>query len=887
MTQLRFKAPKVDIEVSATKLRPYSIKKGDEGWMVYDQVSQLVQQQEASTTYLPADTFLEFGDRMERTIVSINRDRLKGVILRPVLRLAPKVADGAVYDPGISWVQDNYSFYPNIAQWDFNRSESGLFVECTQKYNYPPGTTQAQIANGSVAPYSSGLDYRGSYIDSDNYTGMCPNGFFAVGVRRGAIPPEFQQWVEENVSYSAASQTNVYFGGNSLGSPRWLLQIPLMGSPVLYENVNFAGNPEEEREPSVYPLPYWVLRPWTEGSLSAVTPAKIATDGMTYKVGAIGRAICVSESSFEDDFAYYLVGENKPDFIDNLQPVIPAGPVQVRNWPGACTIWLDLLEFPGAGVLQRYPFEVPKIDVGKTFAYWNRQPKPLEGVEDNDVLANLVTVSDTAPYKLRYDMILRRGVFPSEALSMPTETPTYTTPFLEAVTSYKWPVLDENALRWTKPQNVPIELNSDLAMGSSEAQHHRLTVDNRAITNPPSGPVPESGYVPAGVIGVGREVKITAGWIYEQPVAPAAEEPGDGEEEGGNGDEAEKDWTVTEWEEVPALVQQGVFTVIEPSYNVREANFDLTDMLGLLALKRWEWGTVSVRGWPLHDFIVWLMEDAGIGAKLRDIENLGIIVPADTDHATWENGTPYAQIITECIERFASGVSSGGGPSGAALWYDGQDNKIKTGCRYCRTKRNMLNWEAHQDNGWASSGCLAADELRIAGGVDFTMVDRPEQGSDFASLFIAKSVEVRVVPIRDGRYANRIVVIGKTRGGAPIYSRWTNEAALYHGEGIPGEEFIGFPVTHTEEDSSLQTQEQCDNRLDQLVQWLSGWPRMVSILAPLMPEARPGMVLKVSSGRYAGIHGKTFRITNVSHQLQSHETGIEAREITGTGGGAE
>lgn len=880
-TQTRFKTVKVEVEISGTKLRGYEIAKGDEGWMFYDPIPELAKKQQIVSNYMADSAFLEFGEKDERTVLILDRPHLKGAILHPYLRLAPKIEDGEVSAPDVSWAKENYVFSPTETEtdaglyWDFTRSESGLFIECTQKYLYPPGTTQAQIDSGEVAPVTAAMGYRGSETD-DGYIGMCPNGFFAAGVRRSAVSDEAEKWLEKNFSYSAAQYTNIYFGANP-PQQRWCLRVPLIGAPVLYENTHYAGSCPPGW---TWLYPNWVVRPWTDGSLKAVNPQKAAKEGLTYKIGAIGHTICVTESSFEDDFAYYVVGEDLPADPQSFQPVIPAGPVMIHNWPGQVTMWLDLMMFPEEGWLYRRPFEVPSYDEDRRSIYCNGQPTSLPDVDGNEIGDPVVATVEpaTVPPQVHYSLPLTRGKYPGTDLivgnMLPGELMTFTTPFLEAVTVYQDSKLTENVVLWTKPQNVPLELTSDMAMGSACAQHHRLRLDNRQITNPkPSGvTAPDSGYVPTGDLSPGRDVRLKAGWIYET-CDPGATDP--------------------VWTELPALVQQGIFTVVEPCYDPREGDFDLTDLLGILNLKRWEWGTLCARGWYVYDFVTWLLQDAGIGPKWFDIEDLQTLIPDDSERSTWKVGTSYAQIISECVDRFGHGIIAPGSGAaghhhvGASLWYDGQDGKIHTGCRYCRTKRTVDNWQTHEDNGWASSGCLAADTARVTGGVDFVMVDTPVETADYSSLFIAKRVEVKVTPLHADKYANRIVVVGKAPGGYPIYSRWTNEAALYHGEGTPPEEYVGFPVTHIEEDDTLTTQELADARLNQLKQWLTSWPRLVSITAPLIPNAKPGHVLKVTAGQYAGIHGKTFRVTGVNHRARSHETCLEGREISGSGGGTE
>ena len=863
-TQTRYKTVNAKVELGTTRLRRYEVAQGDEGWMYYDRVADLVKRGQMAGSFFTESQFLEFGSKIPTETITLDRQYLKGAILRPYLRNAPHIVDGSVSTVDEAWVKANYAFAPtNWDYWDFTRSEDHLFIECTQKYQYAIGTSQASIDAGTAFPLVTRLAYSGAQLgdgvdapydpyglpDFDPCVGMCPNGFFAAGLRRQALTDEANEFLTTNLSYSTAQFTNIVFG-----NARWALQVPLCGKPRLYENVN--SFPAPPGWGYLYPS-VWVYRPWTEGNLSAVDPKKAATDGVTYRIGAIGQAICVTESSWDDDFAYYMDPAKR-------DPVMPAGPVSIENWPGQCSLWLDLMQFPEDAVLYRYPFEVPSYHEDRQiFTPFGHPATPLPDVDGGQVGTITPGVLDGYPNYMHYSVQLDRGQYPSAdwLLEHPDVDAllTYTTPFVEAVTAQQDPGLTDNGGPiYVEATNATLDGEMAMESGNSSSQSQSLTVDNRIVTNPPGEyDVPaDSGWVPTADFAPGMQVRLSAGWIYEtrdSEVLPQV------------------------WTEVDGVVSQGSFWIVDADRNAKEGRFQLTDMLGCLGLARWTLGDLCGRGWHVKNFVEWLLESQGIGPDWYDLEDLDPAgyINEDSDKATWKLGTPIGQIIAEALDRFG----------GAVLWYDGLTNKLKSGCRYCRTARTAATMAAHRDNAWSSSGCLAADAARWGGYAteDLLLVDMPNVATDPGSLWLALSTRVRTSPLTGGEYANEIIVRGQSADDtkAPIVGYWRNTRGLYRGEGDVADDYIGFAVPFVGEDSSLNTRADVNNRLVELVMSKSSWCRTVEVTTPFLPAIKPGHVMRIEGGKAMGAHDCFWRITKVRHGLKAHQTTLEGREILG------
>jgi len=687
--------------------------------------------------------------------------------------------------------------------------------------------------DGSGNPQASSVSYTGYQTGVDlgvpTYVGACPNVFFFAGVKRQALT---EDKVEElkTTGYSDAEWTNIIWGNNS-----WCLHIPLVGRPQLYENISTA--PKPPNYPKVW-VDEWVPRQWTEGELSKIDVERAADDGYAYKIGVIGNAIAVTESSFEDNFAYYIVK-------NRTQPIVPAGPIIINNWPGQAVLRLSPLFFRNA-TIYRFPFYVETFR--ETDAYYRIFGQPSVDLGVGQGVTGVLEEVPGYPAYLHYWLEILRGQYPD--ILRDGDIYTYTTPFIQMVTIWQEPnITDNGALSFTDI-DLPYELSLSSELGTSTSQTYRIVVDNRLALDSDAA---EAGESPTADLKPGRVVKVVAGWSYT------------------NG------YEFTE--------ELGQYQIVVPQRDATLGSFDLTDILGMLALSEWDKGRLSFIGWNPANAIEFLLRLYGIGPDWYDIEDLGLklFVGQDPSNQTWswKAGTSIVQILTDLAEK---------GGRGAAIWYDGSDNKIKTGCKYCRTKRSAFNWYSHQDNGWNSTGCRAADIARVQAntgrtdGIDYVIIAGQADASDKTSLNFSEDLVGEIQLLRRGQYANRITVIGQAPDGRPLSAFWRDDDALYEQpDGSLGDKYIGFPVSRVVTDHNLQTQDAVNARLAELAHELGAWPFTIQLTIPMHTSIKPGYVIKIEGGKALEANGEIFRIQNIQHDVRSGRSEILARHMVTAG----
>jgi len=305
----------------------------------------------------------------------------------------------------------------------------------------------------------------------------------------------------------------------------------------------------------------------------------------------------------------------------------------------------------------------------------------------------------------------------------------------------------------------------------------------------------------------------------------------------------------------------------------------------MLSLSEWDRGRLCFVGWNPALAIEFVLQLYGIGPDWYDIENLGLTLYGGQDPSnqtwSWKAETSVVQILTDLAEK---------GGRGAAIWYDGSDNKIKTGCKYCRTKRSAFNWQSHQDNGWNSTGCRAADITRVQGatgrtdGIDYVIIASQADASNKTSLNFSEDLVGEVQLLRRGQYANRITVVGQAVDGRPLSAYWRDDDALYEQpDGSLGDKYIGFPVSRTVTDHNLQTQDAVNLRLVELAQELGAWPFTIHLTVPMHTSIEPGYVIKIEGGKALEANGKIFRIQNRQHDVRGGRSEILARHMVTAG----
>lgn len=913
VTQM-FKAPIVRVALADTRRRRYDINAGDEPFFVYDRLPDLAKQGKLYYTYFPANTLLQFGAQQVPHIISINRKHLKGVMPRPIYRQplpwaradgTPTRRWGVVTSPGgeewagggpIGTVHndfwDYYTFLPTAgANWDFNLAEDGLLWELTQKVAYT-GTGE-NLSDWIV----SVMGFAGTQNEYNINQGLCPNPFFTAGFRRQGIPPEFTaawgggtdgEWTFEEAmaalalgaNYILRACTQIVWGVNPEIFPdgRWMLHCPLQGKPMLYERV-LAGHPWVADPESAR----WEPRVWTEGDLSEITPKKAAEDGYTYHIGCMGHAICVSEGSFdgEGNFAYYLTGNMN-------EPVVPYGEMFIRNWPGQCTFWLDLNVFPTAK-LQRWPFAVPAFRAADVGSYLWGQPFSSVYQNATDPVDSAVVVSELPGIEgmaaellplglyedmatqglLRYDLLLSAGSYPVGA-DPQAEVVTQTPPFVEAVTLFQNPQLTDNgATTFTETDRGVVSLRAEEDLEELSAAHHELVLTNgmESFTVPTDElgepeEEPEGGWCATRDFTPGRQLQLqSVGWRMKNLDGSADSD---------------------------SVVSMGNYFIVGPRRRSRQALFDVTDLLGMVALAKWDGETdLNFRGWNASEAIAFGLEYNGIGTDQYDLEDTGLVVPDDRDHC-YERGTSWLKILRSLVD------------AGGTLYYDWSNGKVKSGCRYCRGARTAGTLLTHADNAWASSACLAVDAARIAGGVDFLAVDTPEPSDDGSlvpyEMYPADGFECEEATLDPRDFANQIVVVGKysqrtwARSGMhwpnmdgwdDIVGRWRNTASLDWNELTPDDDYLGWIISHIENDDSLQTEQQVWQRVAELAASMSTRAKKCRFWVPLLPTLRAGMVTKIQGAKYAQCHDLKFRITSVRHDPKTSLTQVRGRQMMG------
>ena len=931
-----FKTPKIEVALADSRKREYSIAAGSEGFFFYDRLASLAQAGKLYTSAFPANTMTQFGAQAIPHLIPINRQHLKGILPTPYYRQpVPAIrgddtptrrwgvttSTGAPDWPTPAGTIHNdfwnyYTFSPTgatyddfTAYWDFTLRPDGLLYDMTQKVAYEGDSSVPQNWIRSEVGFS------GPEL-ADGHMGQAPNPFFTVGFRRQACSPYMQSVAA--AAYILGNElpgTTISWGGlhidttlHTISYPygKWMLWCPVVGKPQLYEWVGadwvWAFDPN--------PAGHFVPRAWTEGDLEEYKAEKAADEGYTYHIGTMGHAICVSQSGYLNDqnFAYYLV-----EGAD--EPVCPSGQVLVSNFPGQFTCWLDLNVFPVA-TARSWPKYAPSLDVatvqgrvlGQPFSWAARAsedeaPVIVDTLPDTEgmsvsLVGPVATDDDGLTDHMRYDLRISEGVYPTGA-AIYDDVLTQTPPFVEAVQIWQEPVLTDNgAPAFTVPARPVADIGID---GEAEGnQRVGFTVSNLGPIGAPGDWV-DPATAPLADWNVGRAVKLNhVGWIYEDL-------------DGG----ADTDVTATWAEMWIAAVEAGFL----------EGRISLIDALGWLALAQWEGESdLCFRSWSVYDALRFGLEMNGFGARQYDLEDI-LDIP-ESDQLVHGRGKSWLEVMRSLAggdSRSDQGDPWGG--YGGVLYYDLSDGKVKTACRYCRTKRteavvgtdgngnDVLEWMTHSDNGWDSSGCLAADALRITGGVDLVAYLTPDvtwngfndplEAAPFWPYSVQPAWDFRceVAALDRQDYANSITVVGTSARRDKKYSlrgrwwrdariaaewsddrqilgHWRNADALDYTE-PPGDDFVGFTVSRVENDDALMTQQDVNQRVAQLAARSGVRAKKIRFVTPMAVAVKVGMVAQVQGAAWAGCDGLKFRLVGVRHDPSRGTTQFEGREMVG------
>jgi hypothetical protein len=282
------------------------------------------------------------------------------------------------------------------------------------------------------------------------------------------------------------------------------------------------------------------------------------------------------------------------------------------------------------------------------------------------------------------------------------------------------------------------------------------------------------------------------------------------------------------------------------------------DLMGIVALYECGDEMYPGDGWVVSDCIRDWLYAASIGDGMQSLETPGFTFPQSPklEERLWQpkRGVQLARFLQEVQEKAAHG---------GAIWCE--NGVICTGCKYCGAKRTSANWQQHQDNGWASTACLATDVARAgAGGIDAYLIGSAAERTGIAegaTIIEATSLR-RISESLLGRFANYVDVAGQDAFGRPIKaitwdydSIYTPAAANYMG---------GFVVPHIEASSSYRNSSLINIRAQQILNEKSELPSWIEATFPAELGLLRGYVVGVKGWDNLGVDGRKYRITQVS-----------------------
>jgi hypothetical protein len=886
--------PLVGFATTDTVGRRYSIVgTDDEGFLYYDRLGDLYDQGNLRPSYLLPGQTLEHGTLYTplhcRVKFGSGDKQVDGFIPRPFLRQSPQVTGLAkeLVLPEASWdsdlLQHNYSFTPGdrntvpasgetqayypLTYWDIVRSADGLFWEMQQKESgdSTDGYRFSRVSVGYPDPPTAAVSATDPYADQEAglWQGVVANPFFVAGFRHQAIGEAGQAYALSQMQAGVLSY--LYATQIVWGDGAWMLWIPWRGAPKLYRNA--AYHSDDPYWALCYPTD-WEYCQWDGGSLSDINPETAANKGYTYCIGVVKGNVCVWEGDWDGQCAHF-------DASGQGEPVVPTGSLYIQNYPGQCTYWLDLLQGSAEMKIGRRKFWTGQATIDTVDAQVWGAPgdvmrnmngiAPTETTTIPGIMAGTNTVDldvycdpETPEYLhyvltatpgLRYTVYRESGDLPS--------LKTYTFPFVDAVSIWQPTVLTDNgALFFTSAEEiVPQGLRFENELRGSRAQAHTFRAYNGAPGFLPDEAlvVPTEGLPRTYRFKPGAQVKVSVAWrMFDTETG-------------------EESWS--------AVTDVGQYTIMRAEPGKMETDADATDLLGIAALARWTRGVLNFRGWYVKDALEFLCDLLAIGTAERDFEDIGTDaqVPKTDESAEYKPGKNFAEIMVDLVRRYGQD---------STLWYDGATNKLKTGCKYCRAKRTttdtgggVLEWMTHNDNGWASSGCLAVDAARVpTDSIDYHIVDDPDAtGVEAGSLlFTTAPVIARTSGLAREGYANEIVVTGMdATGKIPLQARWRNPNAF----DPTHDDWVAVRVTKYEDLGDGQTQYSVNDRCAELTAIALSWPLDVKVELVLHPEIVVGYVMQVQGGSYAGVDQKKFRVTAVRSDAGGQSTTVEGHEI--------
>lgn len=291
--------------------------------------------------------------------------------------------------------------------------------------------------------------------------------------------------------------------------------------------------------------------------------------------------------------------------------------------------------------------------------------------------------------------------------------------------------------------------------------------------------------------------------------------------------------------------------VVEPpaallSGGAAETEIGVLDGMLRLRDEKAEGRTPVFDGWPVAEVFRWVLGRCGIAAAQQSLEDTGVVLTTGSAaKPLWqvEAGRTWSEFLQE-VARF---------DYNAAFWFGG-DGVFRKGCRYCRQMRTAQDVARH--SGGLGSACPAE--------VTWELYTRDAVAPDPAEPGEVLELRRERRSLGSEDYANWVVVCGLGSDGAPV------RAVLYDAASVSDpscERFVGWRKMDVWTLPGMVGQDTVNRLAAERLAQLSPRPEHVVVVTPLLPEAEPGQVIRVSGGERVGVTRQLYRISGVRHQV--------------------
>lgn len=307
----------------------------------------------------------------------------------------------------------------------------------------------------------------------------------------------------------------------------------------------------------------------------------------------------------------------------------------------------------------------------------------------------------------------------------------------------------------------------------------------------------------------------------------------------------------------------GPFWTVEPTVGARHTKIFTFDALSLLALRHCLDDHPAGDGQLISDYIASFLHSLQIGPEMRDLEDTGLYFHLCTD---WSKRLWYPQRAATALEYIAEVQDKAA--YGGAIWCE--NGVLKTGCKYCGAKRTSSDYLTH--TGYDSTGCVAADVARAgAAGIDFYVAG---SGAEMAAVpsggVIIEATDVsREDAAIEQSFANVVDVVGTNEQGLQVRSLMADYDSLF----TPTDPAYtgGYIISYADVSSDVQTAGEATTRAARLLDEHGKWPLYVSVECPYVQNLSRGMVIGIKGWDNLGIDDCKFRVLSYEHIISRHE----------------